>query len=252
MVTINAAGDALAPYLLLPLKYLPRDIATFVVRGRINVGGSSNGYMQDQNFEEWSNWFIQMVIQLRKDRGYPTNQRALLFLDGHVTRNNKKVMKRFQRAYIIVIIFPPHLTHLMQPFDTTVARPLKKALKSFASALLERMKTDEQNFSGFLRLAQVVAIIDSITVSTTITNCANAFRCCGLYPRNIDEVLAKEGIKRSSQSFISFEKTEIKPLKISGLCITQEDVIDNLRDVEEQRKAKEEKKAKKEKVTKKI
>ena len=244
MVTLNAAGDSFPPYLLMPLKYLPRDVATFVVRDRIIIGGSSNGYMQDENFAAWADWFIQKVVDIRSDRGYAPDRKAILFLDGHVTRNNKEVMIKFKEANIAVIIFPPHMTHIMQPFDTTVARPLKKALQRFADDLLQNLNTEGSTLSSMLRLAQVVAIIDAVTVSTTITNCAKAFKSCGIFPRNIDEIIRKDGVRKSKQSFISFDKADITPVKISGRCITHDDVVENLRCVEEQKRMREEKKAK--------
>lgn len=40
MVALNAAGDAIPPYLILPLKYLPRNVAPMVARNQLNVSGS--------------------------------------------------------------------------------------------------------------------------------------------------------------------------------------------------------------------
>ena len=252
MVTLNAAGDQFPPYLLVPLKYLPRDLATLVLRDRIVIGGSTNGYMEDDNFASWTEWFIQRVNELRKARQYAPNRKAILFLDGHITRNNKHVMKNFARANIVVIIFPPHMTHLMQPFDTTVARPLKKVLQDVANQLLQNISKDDASHTNVLRLAQVIAIIDAVTSSTKITTCMVAFKSCGIFPRNIHEVIGKDGVSKSKKSFISFERADISPVKISGRCITQDDVVDNLRDIEQQKKEMKEKKAKQMKMAKKI
>lgn len=238
MVALNAAGDAIPPYLILPLKYLPRNVAPMVARNQLNVGGSENGYMTDENFANWAIWFIEFVNDLKKQRKYSSNQRSLLFLDGHVTRNNKELMKKFRDAKIDVIIFPPHLTHLMQPFDTTVARPLKQALKRLANEILSVCSPEQQTITSFLRLAQVIGIIDAVRASTLITNCKIAFKCCGLFPRDQNEVLVKSGIKNSHKSYIDFSESATKPIKISGRCITQDDVLDNLREVQKKRKKK--------------
>ena len=40
MVVLNSAGDAIPPYLILPLKYLPRNVAPMVARNQLNVSGS--------------------------------------------------------------------------------------------------------------------------------------------------------------------------------------------------------------------
>ena len=82
MVAINAAGNEITPYLILPLKYLPRNITHLIARSKLNVGGSSNDEMTEENCEEWSIWFIQYVINLKKQRNCKYDQRAILFLDG--------------------------------------------------------------------------------------------------------------------------------------------------------------------------
>ena len=53
MMTINAAGDLFQPYLLLPLAYLPRNIAPFVIKEQMIVSGTSHGYMTDETFSKW-------------------------------------------------------------------------------------------------------------------------------------------------------------------------------------------------------
>ena len=86
--------------------------------------------------------------------------------------------------------------------------------------------------TAFLRLTQVIAIIDAVLAALT-TNCKIGFKTCGLFPRNENEVLQKSGIKNSKKSFIDFSPSNRSPMKISGHCITRDDVIENLRDKKE-------------------
>lgn len=117
MITINANGDDFHPYILVPLKYAPKDLLTAIAAGKISIGGCLNGWMNDNCFEEWSKWLIQKVQNLRKTYNYDDEQKAILFLDGHGSRNNSKIMRLFKSSNIEVIIFPPHISHLFQPFD---------------------------------------------------------------------------------------------------------------------------------------
>ena len=142
-------------------------------------------------------------------------------------------MKKIQKAFIDVIIFPPHFTHLIQPLDVTVARPLKQALKRFAKDLLENIDPSTLSMISFLRLTQVIAIIDAVRAASLTSNCKIGFKNCGLFPCNEDEVLQKSGIKNSKKSFIDFSSSNHSPMKISGHCITRDDVIENLRDKKE-------------------
>ena len=136
---------------------------------------------------------------------------------------------------------------MLQPFDTTIARPLKKALKAFASDLYDLCSEEQHSMVTFMRLTQV----DAVRVASTISNCKIAFKSCGLYPRNINEVSRNKGIKKSKENFLDFTVSETLPIKINGQCITADDVLENLRNVEEQKAKKCEKQHKKEKNVKK-
>ena len=61
----------------------------------------------------------------------------------------------------------------------------------------------------------------------------------------------KKNIKKSKESFLDFTVSETSPIKISGRCITADDVLENLGNVEEQKAKKCEKQHKKEKNVKK-
>ena len=153
-------------------------------------------------------------------------------------------MKKFKKAHIDIIIFPPHLTHLMQPFDTTVARPLKQSLKRFANEIINECKPEQHSMASFLRLTQVIGIIDAIRVSTTISNCKISFKNCGFFPRDQSEILKKSGIKNTPKSYIDFSESNTNPIKISGQCITHDEVLNNLREVGTKEKTQKEKKKK--------
>ena len=137
-------------------------------------------------------------------------------------------MKKFKKANIDIIIFPPHLTHLMQPFGTAVARSLKQLLKRFANEIINECKPEQHSMTSFLRLTQVIGIIDAISVSTTISNCKISFKNCGLFPRDQNEIWKKSGIKNTPKSCIDFSGSNTNPIKISGRCITHDEVINNL------------------------
>ena len=81
----------------------------------------------------------------------------------------------------------------------------------------------------------MIGFIDSVRASTLIGNCKITFECCELFPRNQEEVLKKYSIKNSLKSFINFSELDTNPIKINGCCITQEDVLDKLRDVKKEK-----------------
>lgn len=230
MVTINASGDDFPPYVLVPLKNVPKDLLTFVASGKITIGGSPNGWMNDDCFEEWAKWLIQKVANIRETYNFDKNRKAILFLDGHGSRNNFKVMKLFKSNHISVIIFPPHMTHIFQPFDRVIARPLKECLSRIAKEIIDYIIEENQNKAFIIRSTQIQALIDAHRVATTQHNCMKAFESCGLFPRDITKILNNKNVKESKQSFIQNDLNTSRPVKISGLCITSEEILPMLRD----------------------
>ena len=229
MVTINAAGDDFVPYIIVPLKNMPKDLTPLVAGGKIDIGGSDNGWINDECFECWAKKFIERVIEIRKTYHFDQKQKAILFLDGHCSRNNRHVMDIFKKANIEVIIFPPHLTHIMQPFDRVVARPLKDALPRIASHIIDEIDENEQEKISVVRTAEIQGFVDAHRIATTTHNCRIAFEACGLLPRNPEKILKNKNVHVSQKNFIQTDLVPNNAIKISGLCITSDDVRPLLR-----------------------
>jgi hypothetical protein len=184
---------------------MPKDMMKLVTSGKINIGGSKNGWMDDDCFSEWASWLISRVAEIREIYGYDPDTRAILLLDGHGSRNNAVVMRSFKNAKIDVVIFPPHMTHIMQPFDRVIARPLKDCLGRIARAMINEVPEDEQNSVPTMRLVQVRSLIDACRVATTAHNCQVAFSECGLYPYDPSKVLGNKQVRKSKKNFIQTE-----------------------------------------------
>ena len=48
-----------------------------------------------------------------------------MYLDGNSSRANPAAIKFMKDHAVIVVIFPSHVTHIVQPFDVSVAAGLK-------------------------------------------------------------------------------------------------------------------------------
>ena len=118
-------------------------------------------------------------------------------LDGHSSRNNAEMKRKIKEANIDVVIFPPHMTHIMKPFDRVIAIPLKDCLNRIDREIINDFDSDDQTTVPTLRLVQVMSLIDHHRVATTSNNCNVAFTECGLYPYNPDRVLSNKQIRRS-------------------------------------------------------
>jgi hypothetical protein len=73
---------------------------------------------------EWARLFCEWVKSHRVKWGAP-DQTVILFVDSAQTRGNLEALEIFRQHNVLVITFPPHPTHVLQPVDEAWARPFK-------------------------------------------------------------------------------------------------------------------------------
>jgi len=132
-----------------------------------------SGWIQTDLFLKWFDKFILF------SRASQTNK-VLLILDGHSTHTKSiQLIDRARDAGVILLCFPPHCTHKLQPLDVGFMKPLsvyycdevKKWLREHANE--HRVVTQFQIASLFGK-----AYLKASTMSTAI----NAFRVTGIWP----------------------------------------------------------------------
>ena len=88
-----------------------------------------SGYMQSELFAKWFEKFIKF------SQATPENP-VLLLLDGHASHvKNIKVIDLAQENGVVVVCFPPHCTHKLQPLDVGFMGPLSSTFGKKVSTL---------------------------------------------------------------------------------------------------------------------
>ena len=95
-----------------------------LLKKKVEKSGSENCWIDDDCFNNLAKKFINHVNEFRETFNYDRYLKAILFLDGHGSQNSRQTMELYKMANIKVIIFPPHLTHLM---TIVITRHLKNA-----------------------------------------------------------------------------------------------------------------------------
>jgi hypothetical protein len=85
---------------------------------------SRSGWVSYKEFKEWAVWVCLCLEKFREDHGL-VGQPAALFLGDAPARRNSEAMHVFRQHNVMVVLFPPHLTHVMQPVDVSWAKPFK-------------------------------------------------------------------------------------------------------------------------------
>ena len=108
---------------------------------------SSNGWMQQDTFKDWfTSVFIAKTAQLIGPK--------LLVLDGHVSHITLDVINAATANNITILCLPPHSTHILQPLDVAVFKPVKTAWRDIVQEFqrTNRFKNiDKEDFPSLLK-----------------------------------------------------------------------------------------------------
>lgn len=165
----NAAGNTIPPMFIFPrLKYKE----LFLRDGPPeSIGaGNSSGWMTATEFLLYMDHFIKYTK--------PTPEEpVLLLLDNHQSHIDIGVVEKAKASSVIMLSFPPHYTHRLQPLDVGVNGPLKTYCAKAQDNWLRnnpRKTMSIYELPGILKYAWPLA--------ATPTNIINSFKKAGVCP----------------------------------------------------------------------
>lgn len=116
-ICMSASGAFMPPMLIFPRV---RENPEFLVNAPPGSWAEfhRSGWIQEDIFTRWFMKFIEF--------SHPTKESpVLLLLDGHATHvKNLKVVELARENNVIIVCFPPHCTHRLQPLDVSFMKPL--------------------------------------------------------------------------------------------------------------------------------
>ena len=175
LVTVAAAANALGNHI--PCMFVfPRirynDI--FIKNGPPEAigAGNSSGWMSEREFLIFLDHFIKHVKPTKDDP-------VLLFLDNHHSHVNVAVINKAKENYVILLSYPPHCSHKLQPLDVGVYGPLKN--------YVARLQTNWMinNPGKTMTIYDVPGIVrEAFPLAFTPNNIVHSFRKAGIWPCN--------------------------------------------------------------------
>jgi hypothetical protein len=146
----------------------PRDVVDSIPEG-CALGRRETGWMrQDVFFEYIANVFISWL----KDNN--VQRQVILFLDGHRSHLSMAMSQLCEDSGIILYCLLTNATHILQPADIAVFRPLKQNWRK----VVHEFQTESNRVvtrTSFAPLAKKV--MDLISLQAV----RNGFRACGLF-----------------------------------------------------------------------
>jgi hypothetical protein len=123
MPCFNPEGEGPPPMLVVPNLVSARDVFS-AWSAQFFITTSDSGWVGAATWLEWAHVFCDWLEGCRHGKG-AEGQTAILFVDSASTGGNSAALEVFRAHNVLVITFPPHLTHVLQPVDATWARSFK-------------------------------------------------------------------------------------------------------------------------------
>lgn len=183
MMSATADGDFLPPYIVYKSAHL---YDSWTTRGPPNAryNRSSSGWFDGEIFEDWVKTIVIPFLQNKDGK-------KMLIGDNLSSHLSIDVIKLCQEKDIHFIFLPANSTHLTQPLDVAVFRPMKMIWRN----LLDKWKKSDDGrlqscvpkgcFPLMLKL-----LIDELSVNAE-KNIKAGFRKCGIVPLDCNQVLAR-------------------------------------------------------------
>ncbi|XP_049886788.1 uncharacterized protein LOC126381335 [Pectinophora gossypiella] len=170
LFTTNAAGDIAPPMVVFSYDRIPRDIAESIP-SNWGIGRSETGWMCASTFYEYiANIFHPWLLE----SGIPLP--IIFFLDGHASHVTKHLSDFCAQHDIEIVVLYPNSTHLLQPMDVAIFRPLKRFWKQ------ETTKWKTQNLGQQVKKHNFAPILKHAIDLLTADSIKNGFRAGGLFP----------------------------------------------------------------------
>ena len=137
------------------------------------------------------------------------------------TRSDPLTIDLFRKEGIQLLILPPHISHIMQPFDVGVGSPLKM---HFRNQLIQKkeeyFRISNVSDASRIRSWYVKCFLSAIGKTFTFSTCRNAWRKSGLFPYDPHEPLSSEFV--CSNIGKNIRQSNQNRLNISGQLLTSD------------------------------
>lgn len=101
---------------------------------------SPKGWINSELFLEWLNFFITAI---------PPERPVVLLMDSHSAHIGAEVLKVAKDNQVYLFTFPAHCTHLLQPLDVGLFKPLKRYWRDSMNRYMSNNPRDAPNRSNF-------------------------------------------------------------------------------------------------------
>lgn len=187
---------------------------------------SPTGWTNDEIGYEW---LTKIFERHTKNKLRKENEYRLLFVDGHSSHLNLRFIEYCDENRILLMAYPPHSTHRLQPLDVSLFNPLA----NFYSQNLNTWLYNSRGICSMSKRHFWCLFEPAFHRAFTRRNIESAWKKTGLHPLNPEVVLrqvrsAARPVSSSSSSGASasisnWKRADKQFLKAHGVPVTYEE-----------------------------
>jgi hypothetical protein len=178
-MALAVSASSIPPFFVFPIK----NYRGYFIENRPEVSaGSANksGWMTGDDFLLFMEYFIKHT-RVTKDRS------VLLLLDNHQSHLAVKVLDLAKENGVVLLSFPSHTSHKLQPLDRSVNGPFKKFVNNASDAWLR------SHPGRTMTIYDITSIVSqSLPNAFTPKNIESGFLVTGIWPFNRDIFTAED------------------------------------------------------------
>ncbi|CAH0549892.1 unnamed protein product [Brassicogethes aeneus] len=165
------------------------------------LGKSESGWMRSDVFFEYiANDFNKWVDENKLKRP------ILLLVDGHRSHMSLPFSQFCDANKIILYALPPNTTHMLQPADVSVFRPLKQQWKNTVA----QWQSEPENLNRSITKVNFCPVFNEALKSSDMTiSIKNGFKRCGLFPFDPNNVDYTKCVKNTLEEQHALNSTRI-------------------------------------------
>ena len=157
----------------LNFQWIPASIA-----GDWRFACNSKGWTSNEHGLDWLRHCFEPETREKANGAY-----RLLICDGHDSHITGELIAHCMDNNIILMILPPHTSHLTQPLDVGVFGPLKKVMSRMIAPLISL------GVSRIQKVEWTTAFVHAHEAVFNAQNIQGGFRGAGIFPFKPDKVL---------------------------------------------------------------
>ncbi|KAJ8966813.1 hypothetical protein NQ314_003309 [Rhamnusium bicolor] len=191
LVVFNAAGKVCPPLVIFPYVRPPKVVVDSMPEDWVLVK-SDTGWMQSSVFFEYvANDFDKWLENNKIKRP------VILFIDGHKSHITLELSKICEEKKIVLYALPTNTTHMLQPADVSVFRPLKQEWKNTVKKWQSRL----EDVNSTVNKTNFCILLNETLKNTKMKkDIISGFRKFGLYPRDQTKLITRNVFKTKGKT----------------------------------------------------